>query len=122
MKQERGGTFIGFIVGVVVGLGAALAVAVYVTKVPVPFTNKSQSRSPEQDDAQDVFQRTDLLAKIRPKPSRHRRNFLQQHLLRPLQQRQQRHRRQRARHLRRPRQLTKRKSSRLFRQTRWVIW
>ena len=48
MKQERGGTFIGFIVGVVVGLGAALAVAVYVTKVPVPFTNKSQSRSSEQ--------------------------------------------------------------------------
>lgn len=52
MKQERGGTFIGFIVGVVVGLGAALAVAVYVTKVPVPFTNKSQSRSSEQDEAE----------------------------------------------------------------------
>ena len=53
MKQERGGTFIGFIVGVVVGLGAALAVAVYVTKVPVPFTNnKSQSRSVEQDEAE----------------------------------------------------------------------
>lgn len=52
MKQERGGTFIGFIVGVVVGLGAALAVAVYVTKVPVPFTNKSQSRSSEQDAAE----------------------------------------------------------------------
>lgn len=52
MKQQRGGTFIGFIVGVVVGLGAALAVAVYVTKVPVPFTNKSQTRSTEQDEAE----------------------------------------------------------------------
>jgi cell division protein FtsN len=52
MKQERGGTLLGFIIGVVVGLGGALAVAVYVTKVPVPFTNKSQSRSAEQDDAE----------------------------------------------------------------------
>ena len=49
MKQQRGGTFLGFIIGAVVGLGAALAVAVYVTKVPVPFVNKGQSRSVEQD-------------------------------------------------------------------------
>ncbi|MDH4451132.1 MAG: SPOR domain-containing protein [Rhodoferax sp.] len=52
MKNERGGTVVGFIVGVVVGLGAALAVAVYVTKVPVPFMNKSQSRSADQDAAE----------------------------------------------------------------------
>jgi cell division protein FtsN len=52
MKNERGGTLVGFIVGVVVGLGAALAVAVYVTKVPVPFMNKSQSRSADQDAAE----------------------------------------------------------------------
>ena len=52
MKFERGGTIVGFIVGVVVGLGAALAVAVYVTKVPVPFMNKSQSRSADQDAAE----------------------------------------------------------------------
>ena len=50
MKQQRGGTILGFIIGVVVGLGAALAVAVYVTKVPVPFLNKGQSRGPEQDE------------------------------------------------------------------------
>jgi cell division protein FtsN len=49
MKQQRGGTLLGFIIGAVVGLGAALAVAVYVTKVPVPFVNKGQSRSVEQD-------------------------------------------------------------------------
>lgn len=52
MQHQRGGTLLGFIIGVVVGLGAALAVAVYVTKVPVPFVNKGQSRSPEQDAAE----------------------------------------------------------------------
>jgi len=40
---------LGFILGVVVGLGAALAVAVYVTKVPIPFINKGQNRSVNQD-------------------------------------------------------------------------
>jgi len=52
MKQQIGGTIVGFIVGVVVGLGGALAVAVYITKVPVPFLNKGQSRSAEQDAAE----------------------------------------------------------------------
>lgn len=52
MNKQRGGTLLGFIIGVVVGLGVALAVAVYVTKVPVPFLNKGQSRSPEQDAAE----------------------------------------------------------------------
>ncbi len=49
MKHQRGGTFLGFIIGVVVGLAGALAVAVYVTKVPMPFMNKGQTRSAEQD-------------------------------------------------------------------------
>lgn len=52
MKQQRGGTILGFILGVVVGLGLALAVAVYVTKVPIPYVNKSSSRTPEQDAAE----------------------------------------------------------------------
>ena len=52
MKQQLGGTVLGFIIGVVVGLGAALAVAVYVTKVPVPFINKGQTRSADQDTAE----------------------------------------------------------------------
>jgi len=52
MKQQRGGTILGFIIGVVVGLGAALAVAVYVTKVPIPFVDKGQSRSNDQDAAE----------------------------------------------------------------------
>ena len=53
MIQQRGGTLVGFIIGVLVGLGAALAVAVYVTKVPVPFLNKGESRSAEQDAAEN---------------------------------------------------------------------
>lgn len=52
MKQQRGGTILGFIIGVVFGLAAALAVAVYVTKVPVPFINKGQTRTADQDAAE----------------------------------------------------------------------
>jgi cell division protein FtsN len=52
MKQQRGGTFLGFVIGVVVGLGFALGVAVYVTKVPIPFVYKGQSRSADQDVAE----------------------------------------------------------------------
>ena len=52
MKKQHGGTILGFIIGVVVGLAAALVVAVYVTKVPVPFMNKGQSRSADQDEAE----------------------------------------------------------------------
>jgi cell division protein FtsN len=52
MKQQRGGTILGFIMGVVVGLAVALAVAVYVTKFPILFVNKGQSRSADQDAAE----------------------------------------------------------------------
>lgn len=48
-KQQRGGTFLGFVLGLVVGLGAALAVAVYVTKVPVSFMNKIGGQTAEKD-------------------------------------------------------------------------
>lgn len=49
MKQHRGSTFLGFILGLLVGLGLALAVAVYVTKVPILFFNKAVSSNPDQD-------------------------------------------------------------------------
>ena len=52
MKQQNGGTILGFILGVVVGLAVALAVAVYVMKVPVQFMNKGQSRTPDQEAAE----------------------------------------------------------------------
>jgi cell division protein FtsN len=51
-NSQRGGTFMGVIIGLVVGLGLSLAVAIYVTKVPTPFSNKNQPRSSEQDTAE----------------------------------------------------------------------
>ena len=48
-QRQRGGTFLGVIIGALIGLGAALAVAVYITKVPVPFMNKGVSRKAESD-------------------------------------------------------------------------
>ena len=51
-KKQLGGTILGFILGVIVGLGAALAVAEYVTKVPVPFLNKGGARGADQDAAE----------------------------------------------------------------------
>lgn len=53
MKQQRGGTILGVIIGVVIGLAVALIVALYVTKTPVPFLNKGQNRTPEQDAAEE---------------------------------------------------------------------
>lgn len=47
--HQRGGTFLGFIVGLVLGLVLAMSVAIYVTKVPSPFSSKNQPRSSDQD-------------------------------------------------------------------------
>ena len=52
MNKQRGGTLLGLIIGALIGLGAALAVAVYITKVPVPFMNKTQIRNPDSDAAE----------------------------------------------------------------------
>ncbi len=51
-NRQTGSVIVGIIIGVVLGLAAALAVAVYVTKVPVPFLNKGQGRTAEQDAAE----------------------------------------------------------------------
>lgn len=47
--HQRGGTLLGFILGALVGLAGALAVAVYVTKVPVPFVDRVISRKASED-------------------------------------------------------------------------
>src|SRR4029453_11367949 len=51
-SRQAGSVIVGIIIGVVLGLAAALAVAVYVLKLPVPFMNKGQSRTAEQDAAE----------------------------------------------------------------------
>jgi len=51
-QQQRGGTLLGFILGMIVGLGVALVVAAYVTKMPVPLLNRSNTRPPGQDAAE----------------------------------------------------------------------
>jgi len=53
LQTQRGGTLLGFILGLVIGLGVALGVAIYVTKVPTPFSNKNQTRSADQDAAEN---------------------------------------------------------------------
>ena len=50
----------GFILGVVVGLGLALAVAVYVTKVPILFVNKAKVATPNQDATEPKKTRTGI--------------------------------------------------------------
>lgn len=49
IQGQRGGTLLGFVLGLVIGLTVALGVAMYVTKVPMPFSNKNQTRSADQD-------------------------------------------------------------------------
>ena len=49
---QHGGFALGLIIGLLIGLLLALGVAMYVTKVPVPFINKVPQRTPEQDAAE----------------------------------------------------------------------
>ncbi|MDP4301804.1 SPOR domain-containing protein [Leptothrix discophora] len=51
-SQQRGGFALGLIVGLLIGVGLSLAVALYVTKVPVPFVDKVPQRTAEQDAAE----------------------------------------------------------------------
>ena len=47
-SPERGGFVLGLIVGLLIGLTLALGVALYSTKVPIPFINKVPQRSAVQ--------------------------------------------------------------------------
>jgi cell division protein FtsN len=58
MKKQRGGTLLGLVIGALIGLGIALTVAVYVTKVPVPFMNKSLPHT-SGNDAAEVLKNKD---------------------------------------------------------------
>lgn len=75
MNNQHGGTFLGLIIGLTLGIAFALGVALYVTKVPIPFLDKTQSRSPEQDAIErlrnkDWDPNTPLYGKNPARPSR----------------------------------------------------
>ena len=48
-NKQSGGTVIGLVIGLVLGMGVALLVAVYVTKLPVPFLNKGATFTNKQE-------------------------------------------------------------------------
>ncbi|EJC65042.1 SPOR domain-containing protein [Alcaligenes ammonioxydans] len=43
---SSGGTYTGILIGLILGLGAAVAVALFVTKVPMPFVDKASRDKP----------------------------------------------------------------------------
>lgn len=69
-RRHSGGTLLGFVLGTLFGLAVALGVAVYITKVPMPFMNKTQPR-PAGDAAEvqkDWDPNTGLPGRMAPKP------------------------------------------------------
>ena len=68
VKWQGGGFAMGLIAGLLIGLALALGVAVYITKVPVPFVDKVPQRTTEQDAAEAVRNRDwDTNAPLAPK-------------------------------------------------------
>ncbi len=53
LTSQRGGTFLGFVFGLIVGLFVSLALAVYVNKVPIPFLNKGLIHSADESASED---------------------------------------------------------------------
>ena len=45
-SSGSGGTYTGILIGLILGLGAAVAVALFVTKVPMPFVDKASRDNP----------------------------------------------------------------------------
>lgn len=52
LSRARGGTLLGFFIGLLVGVAAALAVAIYVSKVPIPLVDRGVQRKPIQPDTE----------------------------------------------------------------------
>jgi len=50
-RSQRGGTFLGFILGLVTGLAVAVGVALFITKAPVPFVSRPPVKTPDQTGA-----------------------------------------------------------------------
>ena len=74
MKLQGGGFAMGLVAGVLLGLALALGVALYITKVPVPFIDKVPQRTAEMDTVEAERNKTwdpnaPLLAKDAPRPA-----------------------------------------------------
>ena len=69
-RRQAGGTLLGFLLGFLLGLAVALGVAVYITKVPMPFMNKTQSRNAGEvtDPKRDWDPNAGLPGRLPPKP------------------------------------------------------
>ena len=68
MKNQRGGTFLGFIFGLLAGLAVATVVAVYVARVPLPFFNKNGAWRANNDQVESDKNRDwDPNAALRPR-------------------------------------------------------
>lgn len=50
-KKSRGGTLVGIVIGLVLGVCAALAVVLYINKAPMPFVDKTQPPPKEAKEA-----------------------------------------------------------------------
>ena len=50
-KKSAGGTLIGIFIGLILGVVAALGVAWYINKAPMPFVNKTQNGAPMPPEA-----------------------------------------------------------------------
>lgn len=50
-RKSGGGTLVGIVIGLVLGVGAALAVVLYINKAPTPFVDKTQPPAKESKDA-----------------------------------------------------------------------
>ncbi len=73
LSRQRGGTVLGFVIGALFGLAVSLAVALYVTKTPIPFMNKNQPRPAEGEAAEgkknkDWDPNAGLPGRLPPKP------------------------------------------------------
>ncbi len=71
-RRMRGGTLLGFLVGLVFGLSLAVVVAIFVTRVPVPFVNKANRASDKVLEPKSQAEAPDpnapLYSKSRPGP------------------------------------------------------
>lgn len=72
--KQRGSTLLGLMIGALIGLAVALGVAVYISKMPVPFTNKTPLHNSETDAAETMKNRNwnpnaPLAGKNLPKPN-----------------------------------------------------